>query len=176
MRVLIIRHGQTDWNVKRLLQGTMDIELNETGISQAVEARKEIQDINIDLVVCSPLKRTKKTAELLLNGRDIPIIYDDRIVERRFGVAEGKTFEEIDFDNTWTFGEPPMFEGMETIEMLIERVGSLFDELYEKYRDKTILVVTHGGTSIAIGYYFKGVPKHRNEYFCKNCVIKEYTK
>ena len=52
-----------------------------------------------------------------------------------------------------------------------------FDDVYEKYKDKTVLVVTHGGVSIVCGYYFCGPPKKdRNEYFCKNCAVKEYIK
>lgn len=177
MRVLIIRHGQTDWNKQRLLQGTKDIPLNELGISQAAEARKALKKEKIDVVFCSPLIRTRQTAEVILKGRDVPVIYDERIVERRFGVAEGRSTAEIDFNATWVPGQPPMYEGMETFEMLLERISGFFDDIYEKYKDKTVLVVTHGGVSIVCGYYFCGPPKtDRNEYFCKNCVVKEYNK
>ncbi len=176
MKVLIIRHGQTDWNIKRLLQGTIDIELNEVGISQATEAKKALADVHIDLAVCSPLKRARKTAEIILEDRDVPIIYDERITERKFGKAEGLNMDEIGFGETWSFGVKQKFEGMESPEELTARVGSLFDELYEKYPDKTILVVTHGGTSIGCGLYFCGIPDSIDDYFCQNCVVKTYTK
>lgn len=177
MRVLLIRHGQTDWNKERILQGTQDIPLNEVGLQQAEVAHESLKDEHIDIVFCSPLIRTRQTAEAILKGRDIPVIYDERIVERRFGVAEGKSTSEIDFNATWVPGQPPMYEGMETFEMLLERITDFFDDIYEKYKDKTVLVVTHGGVSIVCGYYFCGPPKkHRDEYFCKNCVVKEYIK
>ena len=177
MRVLIIRHGQTDWNKQSLLQGTKDIPLNEAGIKQAEEVREALKNENIDVVFCSPLIRTRKTAEVILEGRDIPVIYDERIVERCFGAAEGKSTAEIDFNATWIPGQPPMYEGMETFEMLLDRISGFFDDIYEKYKDKTVLVVTHGGVSIVCGYYFCGPPKtDRSEYFCQNCVVKEYNK
>lgn len=175
MRVLIIRHGQTDWNKQGLLQGTKDITLNETGIQQAEIARESLLKEKIDVCYCSPLIRTRRTADIILAGRDIPVIYDERIVERRFGVAEGMSTKDIDFDATWIPGKEPMFEGMETFEMLLERLTVFFDDIYNKHKDKTVLVVTHGGVSIVSGYYFCGPPKNdRSEYFCKNCVVKEY--
>ena len=177
MRVLLIRHGQTDWNKLGLLQGTKNIPLNETGLAQAEMARESLKDEKIDVVFCSPLIRTRQTAEVILKGRDIPVIYDERIVERRFGVAEGMNTKDIDFAATWIPGTPPMFEGMETFEMLLERLTGFFDDIYSRYKDKTVLVVTHGGVSIVSGYYFCGPPKtDRSEYFCKNCVVKEYIK
>lgn len=177
MRVFIIRHGQTDWNKKGLLQGTIDIPLNEIGLSQAEFAYEQLKDEKIDVVFCSPLIRTRQTAEVILKGRDIPVIYDERIVERRFGVAEGKSMHDIDFESTWNPKTPPVCEGMESFKDLYDRVAEFFDEIYEKYSDKTVLIVTHGGTSIICGYYFCGPPKtDRREYFCENCVVREYNK
>lgn len=177
MRVLIIRHGQTDWNKQGLLQGTKDIPLNEVGKAQAESAYDALCKEEIDVAFCSPLIRTRQTAEILLKGRNIPIIYDERIVERRFGVAEGGSVYDIDFESTWIPGQPPMYEGMETFEMLLERITDFFDDIYEQYKDKTVLVVTHGGASITCGYYFCGIPKNgMDDYFCRNCVVKEYNK
>lgn len=177
MRVLLIRHGQTDWNKLGLLQGTKDIPLNETGLAQAEMARESLVNEKIDVCYCSPLIRTRQTADVILKDRDIPVVYDERIVERRFGVAEGKNNHEIDFDATWIPGRPPMYEGMETFEMLLERLSGFFDDIYSKHKDDTVLVVTHGGVSIVSGFYFCGPPKtDRSEYFCKNCVVKEYIK
>ncbi len=177
MRVLIIRHGQTDWNKKGLLQGTIDIPLNDVGLEQAKSAYEQLKNEKIDAAFVSPLIRTRQTAEVILEGRDVPVIYDERIVERKFGACEGTSIYDIDFDSTWEPGKPPICDGMETFEMLYDRVADFFDDIYNEYSDKTVLVVTHGGTSIICGYYFCGPPKtDRSEYFCKNCVVKEYNK
>ena len=177
MRVLIIRHGETDWNKKRLLQGAVDIPLNEIGLMQAEKAYEQLKDEHIDAVFCSPLTRTRQTATAVMRDRNVPIIYDERIIERRFGVAEGKDYYDIDFERSWLPNQPPICEGMETFEVVFDRIANFFDDIYNEYRDKTVLVVTHGGISIMCGYYFLGPPKtDRSEYFCENCVVREYNK
>ena len=85
----IMRHGKTDWNEQHKLQGRTDIPLNDDGIKMAEAAALKYKDVHFDICYCSPLKRAKKTAEILLAGRDIPIISDDRLVEMSFGKYEG---------------------------------------------------------------------------------------
>ena len=87
----IMRHGKTDWNAKHKLQGRTDIPLNEEGIQMAEQAKEKYKDVNFDICYCSPLVRAKKTAEIVLEGRNIPIVYDDRLMEMCFGVYEGVT-------------------------------------------------------------------------------------
>ena len=101
MKILLTRHGQTDWNVQRRIQGKTDIELNNIGIMQAEETRKKLLNYNIDYIISSPLKRAKKTAEIIGKDRNIPIIFDERIEERAFGEFEGKTSKEMDFSLLW---------------------------------------------------------------------------
>ena len=85
----IIRHGKTDWNVEHRLQGQTDTDLNEEGRRMAREAATEYANIHFDVCYCSPLLRARETAKILLDGRDIPIIYDDRLKEMGFGEFEG---------------------------------------------------------------------------------------
>ena len=89
MLLYFIRHGQTDWNKDMRMQGQSDIPLNENGRESAIEAGKTLANTHIDLAFSSPLKRAKETAELVLAGRDIPIIEDKRIEEICFGICEG---------------------------------------------------------------------------------------
>ena len=81
----IMRHGQTDWNLQHKLQGKTDIPLNEAGRTMAENARQKYRDIHFDVCYCSPLKRARETAEILLRGRDVPVITDDRLAEMDFG-------------------------------------------------------------------------------------------
>ena len=85
----IMRHGKTEWNVRHKLQGRTDIPLNEEGRKMAEKAHEEYKDINIDICYCSPLVRARETAEIVLRGRNIPILTDDRLVEMSFGEYEG---------------------------------------------------------------------------------------
>lgn len=89
MKIYMIRHGETDWNKMRRLQGQVDIPLNEFGRHLAVETAPALKDISFDIVFTSPLKRAKETAELVIGERDIPIIEDKRIMEMGFGEFEG---------------------------------------------------------------------------------------
>ena len=70
-----MRHGKTDWNAKHKLQGRTDIPLNEEGIQMAEQAKEKYKDVNFDICYCSPLVRAKQTAEIVLEGRNIPIVY-----------------------------------------------------------------------------------------------------
>ena len=90
MSLYIMRHGKTDWNEKHKLQGRTDVPLNEEGRRMAEKAREEYKDVHCDVCWCSPLIRAKQTAGILLRGRDIPIITDDRLREMSFGIYEGQ--------------------------------------------------------------------------------------
>ena len=79
----IMRHGKTDWNIQHKLQGHTDIPLNEEGRQMAKQAREDYLNIPIDICYCSPLIRARETAELVLQGRNIPILCDDRLMELR---------------------------------------------------------------------------------------------
>ena len=90
MRLYLVRHGETDWNTERKLQGQVDIPLNEFGKNLAVKTGKGLENIRFDVCFTSPLQRARQTAELILAGRDVQIIDDDRIIEMSFAEWEGK--------------------------------------------------------------------------------------
>ena len=173
MKIYVTRHGQTDWNVQGKTQGRADIELNEVGIKQAKQTKEEIKNIDIDLIICSPLKRAKKTAEIINEGRNIPIIFDDQIIERNFGEFEG---EKIKFDEFWDYNAHPRYQRAETIQEIISRISNFLDKIKEEYKDKNVLLVTHGGVSIAINCYFKGIPEDGKliNYCLHNCEVQEF--
>ena len=85
MEILLTRHGQTEWNLLKKVQGKADIELNEKGVKQAEETRDSLKNEEIDLILCSPLKRAIQTAEIINQGRNIKMIIDERVSERDFG-------------------------------------------------------------------------------------------
>ena len=173
MKIYVTRHVQTDWNVQGKTQGRADIELNEVGIKQAKQTKEELKNIDIDLIICSPLKRAKKTAEIINEGRNIPIIFDDQIIERNFGEFEG---EKIKFDEFWDYNAHPRYQRAETIQEIISRISNFLDKIKEEYKDKNVLLVTHGGVSIAINCYFKGIPEDGKliNYCLHNCEVQEF--
>ncbi len=176
MKLLVVRHGRTDWNDQGKIQGCADIELNQTGINQAKETAKKLQNEKIDLIIASPLIRTKQTAQIINEGRNIDIIYDERVRERDFGEFEGLKRDEFDYFGYWTYSKNYKYEKAENIQDFFKRIFGFLDDIKEKYKDKTVLLVSHAGVSTAIKYYFEELPKE-NEMTSgrlNNCEVREY--
>ena len=175
MLLYFIRHGQTDWNKDMRMQGQSDIPLNENGRESAIEAGKTLANTHIDLAFSSPLKRAKETAEILLEGRNIPLYEDQRIQEISFGSYEGmscvdKTKEENlafqkFFQDTGNYIPP---EDAESVEQLYERTGEFLKSLEEskKLKDKNLLISTHGAAMTAMLNRMRG--SLSVEHFWKN--------
>lgn len=177
MKLLLTRHGQTDWNVELKIQGMTDIELNETGIKQAEKTREKLKNEKIDVIIASPLKRARRTAEIIAEGRDIPLIIDKEIQERCFGKFEGKTPKEFDFDEIWNYKLNKQYEDAESTGELFERIQGFLEKIKENYENKTVLVVTHGGVTIPIRATLEGIPEGMEVLRglgIDNCEVKEY--
>ena len=101
MEILLTRHGQTEWNLLKKVQGKADIELNDKGIQQAEITRDSLKEERIDLILCSPLKRARQTAEIINKGRNIRMIIDERVSERDFGEFEGMPNTDCDLVAFW---------------------------------------------------------------------------
>ena len=181
MKFYIIRHGQTNWNKKGKIQGKTDIELNEEGIKQAEEATRILKDYPIDMIVSSTLKRARKTAEIINEAKNVPIIFKEALEERGFGEFEGKTQQEFQ-DEIWNseilanYNLNKQYKGVETIQDLCDRVWNLIEDLKEEYYDKNILLVTHGGVTRAINGYFNGANENGilEDLNLHNCEIRTF--
>ena len=154
MKLYLIRHGETDWNKIKRLQGATDIPLNENGEAVAKATSEGLKDIHFDMIFTSPLKRAYRTAELVRGEREIPLMIDERIQEICFGdyegvilKAEGGNIPDPDF--VFFFTKPDKYKtppNGESIPELLKRTGEFLDELKhrEDLQDKTILISTHG--------------------------------
>lgn len=154
MLIYIIRHGETEWNTKKLLQGATDIPLNENGMEVAKLTSEALKDVPFDLIFTSPLQRAKKTAQIICADREIPIIEEPRLREISFGPYEGcccsrKGYNIPDPEFLRFFDDPAQYippEGGESIPDLIRRTKEFLQELIhtKEYQDKTILLSAHG--------------------------------
>ena len=166
MKVIIARHGQTEWNRLGKLQGQTDISLNEEGQRQAEETARQIADEKIDLIISSPLKRARETADIINKRFEASIIEDDRLKERNYGKSEGLTVAERQelrkahpiVDDIWNYDKNIDFNDIETMHSFCKRVYDFLDEISKKYKDKTILLVTHGGIVYPASCYFTRRP------------------
>ncbi len=158
--IYVTRHGQTDWNIQKRVQGRHDEPLNEMGLHQAEETKNSLLNTKIDIIICSPLKRAKQTAEIINEGRNIPIVYDDRIAEREFGEFEGKQTKDFDFKGFWDYYKNEQYQRAENIQSFFERIDGFLKDIIKEYQGKNVLVVAHGGVSIPINCFFnKKIPE-----------------
>lgn len=172
--IFFVRHGETDWNVLGQIQGTSDIELNENGVAQAEKVAKELADTNIDLIICSPLKRARKTAEIINKYKNCEIICDDRFTERCFGEFEGKTKYEFPVGDVWNYEKNCKYERVERMKDFFERIYKALDDVKLKYGNKNVLIVSHGGVSRPVYCYFNGIPDNMLSVKIKNCEVIKY--
>ena len=175
MKIYVLRHGQTSWNVDGRIQGKQDIELNEIGIRQAYEAKEKFNMLNIDLIMCSPLKRTKKTAEIINQDKNVDIIYKKELIERDLWDFEGKGYD-IEEGDIYDYYKNESKMKIEPVVDLCSRINKLLTDIKNNYKNNTILLVTHSGTARAIEAYFYGIDKNGKlpPENLENCEIREY--
>ena len=142
MHLYFVRHGETDWNAERRIQGSTDIPLNETGRRQASGTGRLLARRSWDALYASPLSRAFETASI--NGAEVGLptpIPLPEIVERNYGEAEGLTGSEIDARFP---GDSPV-PGRETREEVVARVLPALLELAERHSGQNVIVVGPGG-------------------------------
>lgn len=139
----IVRHGQTDWNSKRLVQGHQDIPLNDEGKRQAFEISEQLKQHQFSAVFSSDLSRAKETAEIITRFHRLAIEINPELRERYFGEYEGVLWDEIeklkDATGGWSL---PTVESNEQME---RRVQQFLTTVVKRFQGQHVLVVTHGG-------------------------------
>ncbi len=142
MQLYLVRHGETDWNLARRIQGSTDIPLNATGRAQAASTGALLARRQWDAIYASPLSRAFDTASIIADevGLAGPIAVD-AIVERNYGAAEGLADPEL----ARRFPADSEVPGRESREAVVDRVLPALLELAEAHPDQAIVVVSHGG-------------------------------
>lgn len=137
----LFRHGQTDWNINFLLQGTTDTEMNQTGIQQVRTAARAIKLEDWDIVLTSPLFRARQTAEILKDEVGFETIIEQKLlIERSFGEAEGLSHEQ------WRekYSNLDQIPGGESRAELEQRSLELLRIIENEYAGKKVLAISHG--------------------------------
>lgn len=147
-KIMLIRHGDTDWNVKEIFRGWADIELNEIGIKQAQLLAKYLADIPIKVVYSSPLKRALKTAEIIAACHNINVTLSQELVDFNYGEWQGLSNDAVrqkykEGYNEWL--KNPHLMKMpkgESLNNVRERITSLMNQVIVRYKG-TIALVSH---------------------------------
>lgn len=172
--VYIVRHGQTEWNLKKIIQGQSDSPLTDEGVKQARNLSKKLKKIKFDLVFSSDLMRAKKTAEIITAEQKLEIATSKLLRERHFGRLEGKPvqtlrafdelFTKLKHEEIYSYKSLP---DVESDEEIVTRLITFLREAAISHPGKKILVVSHGG--IMRAFLIKlGVSDYKNPIFVGN--------
>jgi len=179
--LLLVRHGETDWNRDGRWQGHSDTQLNDTGREQARRVAGELGDV--DVIYSSDLARARETADIIaaqLGGLEVNV--DRRLRERSFGAWEGRTAPEIETDFAeqharWRAGNGAGADDAEPFDAFGNRVRHFLEDLLAKHPGETVLVVAHGGSIRVIHALASGldyVRDHRSIPGVPNCTVARY--
>jgi broad specificity phosphatase PhoE len=141
--ILLARHGETDWNLGRRVQGHTDIPLNAAGVDQARALAEELADEPLAAVFSSDLSRALDTATAVARRHGLEVTIDPRLREKNFGTWEGLT--DLEIAERFPDAQRGQWGDGETTEQVAERVRGVLDRIRELHPEGTVLVVSHGG-------------------------------
>lgn len=170
LHLMLVRHGETEWNAQRRYQGQANVPLSEVGRRQAEHIARRLANQKIDAVYASDLERAWETAKLIAEKHGLEVLSEPRLRELKFGVLEGLTFEEAqtqypEMITAWLkdFNQPP--QGGETIDLFRGRIVCLLDDLKQKHNEQTLLLIGHGGSLSEIVRVALGLSREKRWYF-----------
>ncbi|MFC0002698.1 histidine phosphatase family protein [Micromonospora siamensis] len=151
-RLIVWRHGNTEWNATSRVQGQTDVPLNDLGREQARAAAPLLAALRPDAIVASDLRRAADTAAALAGVTGLPVTSDDRLRERHFGQWQGLFLTEAaerfpDEFARWRAGDPDPGAGLETLDDLGKRVAAAFVDAAAAAPGGTVVVTSHGGAA-----------------------------
>ncbi len=156
MKIILVRHGQTQWNAAKKYQGQTDIPLNEIGRKQAAAAASHLRETEqVEAIYSSDLSRTQETAEIIAKALDLEKKSDPRLREFAFGVWEGMTFSEVfekypeEFNNWYHNTLEFRIPGGECLNQVAARAFEALSEIIKAHTGN-VVIVTHGGVIKAL--------------------------
>ena len=163
-RLIVVRHGETQWNVAGRIQGHTDSPLTTGGIAQAEAIGARLAKESFERLVSSDLGRAWKTAEAIARRTGHAIVPNPRLRERHFGVGEGLTYDEVDaqwpeaFSRTRETDPDYVIPGGESRRQLYERIRDEFESLAREAAGGCHAVVCHGGVLAILYRHIHGIP------------------
>lgn len=153
MVIYVARHGQTPWNLEHKLCGRTDIELTEEGLRQARQLARLAEGKSISMILSSPLRRAKDTAQSAADLLGLKVQTDNRLLEWNYGAYEGTNSRDPAFQQAKQQFANRLPQGESLLEV-VGRVYSLLNQLKEQHMSHNLLMVTHGDICRVIHSYF----------------------
>lgn len=153
IRLYVVRHGETESNIRGTCIGQKDVPLTEKGREQAVSLGERLKEVRFDTVYTSPLKRAEDTLFEVIKGNDVKIIQSYDLIERDYGIFDDMTYSEIEaaypdeygkWKADWIYYKIPGGESSADVQKRIDRA---VDRIIENEDGKTVLIVTHLGAA-----------------------------
>jgi probable phosphoglycerate mutase len=163
-RLCLVRHGETEWNAARRIQGQTDIDLNACGRRQAEAAGRWLAVADIDVLYSSDLRRAWQTAQVIGGTLGLAPLAEPALRERRYGVFEGLTYEELKHDYPAGYAafvarDPGYdFESGESLKSLYARVTGAVQRIADRHPGRNVAVVVHGGVLDIVNRFVRGSP------------------
>jgi broad specificity phosphatase PhoE len=145
-QIILVRHGETEWNVKEVFRGRIDIELNETGLKQAQLLAKYLSDIKIDAIYSSPLKRALTTAEIMASYHKLKVEIAPGLIDFDYGEWQGLPHQEVRDKYSRLYAQwinhPDRLRmpAGESLDEVRKRAMSVVDRVIAKYEGSVVLV------------------------------------
>ena len=164
VRLVLVRHGETDWNMVRRIQGQLDEPLNAVGVQQAKAAAARFAPGMVDAIHCSDLLRASQTAAEIGAVTGVPVVPETVWRERHFGRFQGWVYADIQRDDPKTYRriearDPDLdLQGGESLMQVRARIEAALAGLVQRYRGRRVVVVSHGGVLDAIYRLVTGKP------------------
>lgn len=174
MSLYFTRHGETDYNLAYLIQGSLDISLNETGFKQAKELAKKLKDKKFSSIYVSPLLRARQTANEIAKVLGMELKIDNRLREENYGLMEG-TSRHLEAYKKQRERFAYCYPKGESYLKVAARVYSFLDEIKEEATKNDVLIVAHGGMSRIVNSYFFDMENDEFiSYSISNCQLVKY--
>ena len=163
-QVIIVRHGQTQWNIRKIRQGHLDSDLTYKGVAQAQALGQRLALESFTALYCSDLGRALQTADMITAVTGHKIITDVRLRERHLGIFQGLSGDEIkdkypeEYHLHRTLGPNYVIPGGESVRQQIERNVSCLDEIAMRHSGEKVVVVTHGGVVSGLFRHALNIP------------------
>lgn len=149
MNLIVIRNTEAPSNVNYIVGGRSEESLTERGIMQAKELRKKLKQMNYDVIITSPVNRAVETAKII-NYKNISIIKDERITERDSGDLLLKDRNLVNKTEWNSMKKLRTKDNAETLLALVNRTNEFIEEIRKKYKNETVLIVTHNSICRAL--------------------------
>lgn len=163
-KLIVVRHGETTWNVEGRIQGQGDSPLSKMGVAQAQAVADALKRDRLDAIIASDLGRVRQTVEPLAHATGIAAAFDEGLRERNYGVFEGKTVSELNVEMPGEFeryrvrelhSAPPRGESLAQFHA---RVAAVMDRIAAEFAGRKVAVITHGGVCGELFRHAMGLP------------------